>query len=216
MVENVEVLRNAEAGKDIYVIGSGKSLDYFPDSFWEGKIIITVNYAYLKVRCKYGITHHHTLVQGMIDSGRIENVITSYEESCIAGFHVHNFGGDYYYYNHPNQTFTVITLHTFDQPGFLTAGGTIVTEAIHLAYLLGAKNIILCAVDGGSLDGEMNFTGDITNTSVFHPQNVAHQLERISNFIRSRGIPVVSILPFINMALEGHKFESLPDKIPIV
>jgi hypothetical protein len=105
-------------------------------------------------------------------------------------------------------------MSVFDKPHTLVTGGSIVTTALHFAYFLGAKNILCVGVDGGSLDGEMNYNGYERPTPLSHPSNVAHQLKKMANAIRGRGVPVMSILPFINLTLEDHTFESLPDLIP--
>ncbi|GAH86966.1 unnamed protein product [marine sediment metagenome] len=44
-----EDVRDKYKGEEIFVIASGSSLDDFPDNFFDNKIMITVNYAYLAV-----------------------------------------------------------------------------------------------------------------------------------------------------------------------
>ena len=237
MIKNVEILRGSERGKDIYVVGSGSSIDRIPDSFWHGKITVGVNFVFERVPCKYTVCHHYKQLQTIIDTKKTI-CITSKADTCIIADGTIGIGirgtktwwhndiqpkvkdpkanrpldtyltGDYYWYKHQNQTFTIIDLSVFDEIGYLTAGGTITTSAIHFAYLLGAKNIFLVGVDGGELDARINFAGDRTPTPLAHMVNVQPQLEEISNFIREKGIPVMSINPFINFTLEGIKFRS--------
>jgi hypothetical protein len=82
MAQNIEILRNTEAGKDIYVVGSGKSIDFVPDSFWEGKVVVGVNSVPNRVPCQYLVCHHYAILQPFIDSGKVK-VITSEVEACI-------------------------------------------------------------------------------------------------------------------------------------
>ena len=42
-------LKDKHKGEDIYVIASGKSIDFIDDSFFDGKILIGVNQAYKKI-----------------------------------------------------------------------------------------------------------------------------------------------------------------------
>ena len=81
---------------------------------------------------------------------------------------------------------------------------------------MGAKNILLCGHDCGSLDGETNLKG--YNTKVGHMQGSQHGylqwLSQIENHtakvcfkIESEyGCNIHSLNPFINFNLEGHQF----------
>jgi hypothetical protein len=203
-VLNIKELKGAEIGKDIYIIGSGKSIDHIPASFWEGKTCIGTNFCCERIPCKYGITHHIIAIKSILDSGAI--LIVSEFEMCISSKNRLNFMENYYWFRHPEQTYTQITLNFFDDPEYLTAGGTIVTSALNLAYRLGAKNIILAGVDGGSIDGIINYKDYPLPTNEDHPTNVRNQLEKISNHIRGKGVPVISLNPFLNFTNEGHAF----------
>lgn len=225
MNHNIQSLRNSESGKDIYIIGSGKSIDFIPNRFWDDRLAIGVNFTYQRVPCKYSLCHHYCVVQPMIDSG-LTTVVTSEAETCVwQSTHPNwkhpirhdDFGGtfygdtalrgDYYWYSHDNQGYVDISLKNFDKPGYLTAGGTIVTTAIHFAYFLGARSIILAGVDGGVIDRGMNYDGYPVPTNNDHMANVQPQIDQISNHIRERGVPVLSLNPFTNFTLEGHLFK---------
>ena len=238
MNQNIEILRGSGNGKDIYIIASGKSLDFIPSSFWENKIIIGVNYALFFFPCKYDLCHHYCVIQPMIDSGK-SIVITSEAETCVLSSSMKGFEhtiwhdnfdtnevvsivnrlyetkdvykngkllGDYYWYKHKNQSYTKIDTSVFNTPEYLIAGGSIVTTAIHFAYFLGAKNIILCGVDGGSLDNCVNYSAYPEDTNFGHMRNVDEQIRIISNLIRENGVSVTSVNPFVNFTLENHKF----------
>lgn len=45
--------KNLHSGKDIYVVASGKSMDYIDPSFFEGKITIGINQVYKKFVTDY-------------------------------------------------------------------------------------------------------------------------------------------------------------------
>ena len=42
-------LKNKHQGEDIYVLASGKSVDFFNEDFFDNKIVIGVNQAYKKI-----------------------------------------------------------------------------------------------------------------------------------------------------------------------
>lgn len=219
MPQNIIEIKGKEAGKDIYVVGSGKSIDYIPVSFWEGKTVIGVNSVAQHIPCQYVLSHHYFVLQPFIDAQKYI-VVTSHSEmgimEPIPDYHLRpvwyheRLTGEFYVYRHLQQGFTKINLSVFDTPGYLVTGGSIITTALHFAYFLGAKNILLLGVDGGMLDGEMNFTGYSPKTNTDHPINARPQLEQMADHIRGLGVPVISINPFINMTLEGHTFEANP------
>ena len=207
MAESIEQLRNIEQGKEIYVVGSGKSIDFIPNEFWEGKTVIGVNFVPLRVPSKYLITHHYFVLKSFKNTNL--TIVTSQREMGISAKSLHNevLSGDYFVYKHLEQRFTKIDLSVFDTPEYLITGGTIITSALHFAYLLGASSIVLAGVDGGMINGEINYIGYPTQTPFTHCKAVNNQLEIMIKEIRKH-IPVVSLNPFINFNLEGRRFEN--------
>jgi hypothetical protein len=214
MVRNVSELTGKHTGEDIYILGSGKSMDYIPKDFWNNRITVGANVTYRNYPVTYCIGHHHQFMQDPIDKGF--TVITSEYATCVlvsnhAGFtgpyhHADNLHGDYYIYKHLNQSYQRIQLKVFDVPDHLVAGGTIITTAINFAYRLGAKCIWLCGCDGGAIDDEINYSSYENPTNRDHFVNTQAQLREMANHVRGRGIPVMSINPFIDFGLEDHKF----------
>jgi len=214
MAKSIGELKNIHGGKDVFVLGSGKSLDFIPKSFFDGRITIGVNFLFRDYDLTYSMGHHHQVMQEPIDKGF--TVVTSEYATCvlqsgIKGFrgpypHYNNLHGEYYYYKHGNQLYGAIDLSYFDKSEHLTAGGTIVTTAIHFAYYLGARTIWLCGVDCGLIDGCINYVEYCNPTNRNHPSGTQRQLAEISNHIRKKGVPVVSINPFVGFNFEGHKF----------
>jgi len=99
-------------------------------------------------------------------------------------------------------------------------------SVIHAAYLLGAKNIILCGVDGGLINGKVNIDGyyskkeyskkkktekkqthlEFTKKTMSHPY-AEHNLKIVRDELKKRGCNVVSLNPFVNLGLEGNKYK---------
>jgi hypothetical protein len=75
---------------------------------------------------------------------------------------------------------------------------------MHFAQYLGARHIILAGADCGTLDDASNFTGYAPGDN---PMNVwESSLRDVANQLRSEGVSVMSLNPFVNFAIEGHKF----------
>ena len=204
-MKNISEIGYAYA-RDIYVIGSGKSLDFINKEFFNNKVTIGLNYAHLYFPCVYSVSHHFEHCQDMIDQGCI-TVVSEYKMAMTA-LEKHNtwLHGDYFWYKHKEQGFGVMDLGDFDNPEALACGGTIAVTGIHLAQRLGARSIILCGIDGGTIDGKMNYSGYNDPTNVGHTIAVQPIIDQVCNKIRESGVGVYSLNPFTNFRLEGHTF----------
>jgi len=189
---------------DIYILGSGPSLAYLEQSFFDGKIVIGLNYVYKDWRCDYTLTHHHCMAQEAINDGT--TLITSEIGTCHPNNPPHNFQGEYYVYKHTLQGYSEVDLTQF--PEKIGAAGTPVVAALQIAYLMGAKNIILVGVDGGQIDGQYNYKDYTIPTDTGHAGRVEKAIRETANMLREKGINVHSLNPFLNLTLEDHKFVS--------
>lgn len=55
----IEELRNRHKGKEIWVMGTGPSLDDFPDDFFDDKVSIALNWAFVAFQnCAYFMNYH--------------------------------------------------------------------------------------------------------------------------------------------------------------
>lgn len=193
--------------RDVYVIGSGKSMDYIDPSFFKGKISIGINLTYKKFPVTYGIAHHHEIVQQMIDDG--VTTVTSEFDMGLYGNRRHNFRGEYFVYHHNQQEWTKVVYKNFRKKDWLLMSGTTIS-AIHLAYKLGAKTIILCGIDAGSLDGIYQYEDYPVKGSKErnkrHVEGMQPVIDHLCKVIRDRGVNVYSLNPFNNFRLENHKF----------
>ena len=111
-----------------------------------------------------------------------------------------------------------LNLKQFDNINQLIVSYSTIITSIHLAYYLGAKNIILVGVDHGTLDGKTTFDGyykDIKETAWKDWNQYKNWLKKINqdtvaikNKMKQLGVNIHSLNPFINFKLEGHKYES--------
>jgi hypothetical protein len=209
MPKSITQLKNKHQGEDIYVVASGASLNYFPMDYFDNKITIAVNlmYKYLK-NTTYNVHKHYESTIEAIEAG--QNVVTS-EYDCGDRTRLNDFKDkDYYTFKHfPNGHKVVVTIPIDIDNDMIIVSFSTITSAIHLAYYMGAKNIILAGHDCGNIDGQSNISTYYPETfkvpsnlpySTFNDQTVTLVEE-----IRRKNVNVFSLNPFVNFHLEGHK-----------
>lgn len=216
---NIRALKHRFRRETIYVVGSGASLQYVPPTFFDDKITVVVNEAYqrfgLHLRApSFVLMHHYDHAQAAIDAGG--TLVTSEHESGFSNWPAANFRGDYYTYKTAENVFSAtptINLEALerDADDTLVISPCTVAEAVHFAYHLGASAIVLCGIDGGSLDGLWNYPGynggGNAGTNPQHIRLTEGLLLEVVRLVRARGVFVGSLLPFINAGLEGHRYE---------
>lgn len=219
----------------IYIICSGKSCDFIDESFFKNKITIGINQVYKKFNCKYYIRkekNHTDIVLKNISKesklfvtrGNCGNETDEYEKyinknfkdnkniiicdnTPNAGFDLHKNINKNYFYNYKENKKT----------NKLIATASTLCTGIHLAYYMGAKNIILVGQDCCLIDNEANFTNyheKETLTIFWNNQDeynewltkIENQTIHIKNILKNNfKINIHSLNPFINYNLEGHK-----------
>ena len=122
-----------------------------------------------------------------------------------------------YYFNHLDNQHDKVDTSVIGGDKIVVSFSTI-TSAMHLAAYMGAANIIICGHDAGLLDGKMNFHEYFTDIKDTPWQNwgqyrnwlkvIEGQTLAVKNkLIEVYGVNIVSLNPFINFGLEGHKYE---------
>jgi len=194
-------------------------MDYIQPSFFMNKTVIGINRVYEFFPVDYVIIHHGCLGQEIIDGGL--TLIVSKNDCCYPD-KPNIYNGWYYQYNHVDKPAITLDLDLsyLDKDDSLVTGGSTAIDAMSFAYFLGAKNIILCGIDGGSINGKINFTGyyDYSKPGSFdHQVRHANRTRKIINEFADvlcyRGITVVSINPFTDLTLEGNRYETVEVKI---
>lgn len=219
--------KDIHKNKDIYILASGKSVDFIDNSFFNNKIIIGINQVFKKTKCQYLIKKDYHLINSIFENPINKNTIIFLSE------------GEYGLNNNNNlkkilklpqeQRQNIITYkhninnHNIEKlppNDMLVVSWSTITTGIHLAAYMGAKNIILVGHDCGTINGKNNFTG-------YHNQNtykMAHKngekdytkwLTKIeTQTIKLKGLlkkkyncNIYSLNPFINFRLEGNKYE---------
>jgi hypothetical protein len=210
-------LKGAHKGQDIWIIAAGSSMDYVDPSFFEGKITIGVNEVFCKYVCNYNIRKEPLQEEVMAE------FFTSHPE-CKLVISKHIYGHmelpendasyDHWVFEHGWLGGAVggmggLKLGALDMDELIVSGSTI-TSAIHLAYYMGAGNIILCGHDCGSLDGR--------NIIKEYPDGerdgewlgkIEQDTMELRDALKSRNVNIYSLNPFINIGLEGHSYSKV-------
>jgi len=210
-------LRNKHAGETIWVIGSGHSLNFIDPTFFDNKITVTVNF----VGSLHGFTpdylfsHYHKIFRDDFDKNTIgvtlqRDTLSHQEwEGTLPSNLIFNPHG----YDLTHGANFNPYIHTPDEDS-LVYGSSSLHGAMHLAAYLGARFVILVGADCGTIDGHHNISdypneySDEYLRSVWIIYNNHHEL--MKRWIKQTyGCDVYSLNPFINLNLEGHKFEGV-------
>lgn len=209
MLEGIRRFKKILNG-DIWVIGSGASMDYVSPRFFDNKITVGINKVYKKFKCNYVVVMHHKLIQNMLKAG--QTVIASEYDTCFYAQPrlEHAPHPNLFMFNHPGRGASgVPTFSGWGKDNTLVCGVTTTILAISFAAYMGADNIILAGIDCGLIDGHTNYQG--YNAYNYNEKNVAsysrHFVEAVKvyrDFLKKKGINMYSLTPFVGINLEGH------------
>lgn len=212
MTKPITDLHNCFAQQDVYVVCAAPSLDYIAPSFFEQKNVIALNFTYTRVPYSFVVCKlpNETLYKDVGDK-----LITSRNLFGNHGAEWNTFedGPSYYMFDHENNR-GIIDYSVLGTDKIIVGKSTTVS-AIHLAAYMGAKNIILCGVDGGTLDGEIVCKGyDIDSKphaweSYRHfVREAAEQSREVCNKLKEfYKCNIYSLNPFLDFTFDGHIFE---------
>jgi ribosomal protein S18 len=217
MVGHLSSLKNKHAGCDIYVVASGKSLDFFNPSFFKERIVVGVNQVYKKIKADYLVYKDPKLLKEAISSG--SKVLISkhmYGNTKLRFNPIPKNTSSVFVYPHNCNTDTGKIDHS-DLHNKLIVSKSTITTAIHAAAYMGAKNVFLIGHDCGLIDSESNFKGYYSSISETPWKDwkeyrdwlltIEDQTIKTKDLIQSNyKCSVHSINPFINFNLEGHTY----------
>ncbi len=218
---SVATLRGRHAGETVYVLGSGKTMDYIPRGFFGDKITVVVNAVSRDFHTTYAFAHHREDAQEAIDRGLM--TVASQYDRCDRAGGLNDLRGHWYQYLHPQQPSTlVMDMEPMerDLADTLVVGSNTVTSAMDFAgRILGAAEVVLCGVDSGSIDGLYNYGGynggvpvdeierqTHSGTGIPHIRAQVSLIQTVADGLRARGIAVMSLNPFLDLSLEGHVY----------
>jgi len=215
MIEELHTYKNAHKGEDIYIIGSGASMNYYDKSIFEGKTTIVLNNMYKFIAGTYCL-----FMNAAKDRRRFASILSECKKTYtkVVVCEGHNYKVRRWNSNH--YSWIVSQVHN-DTPRVreelidtekLINTCYVVTTGIHFAYYLGAKNIVLVGCDCSVIDGVANIAGyydgaegvTVNRVSLMmsHPYLVDNMIV-MRDIMQRRGVNVVSMTPFIGLLNEG-------------
>lgn len=226
----IEKFFNIHKGEDIYVLGSGKSLDFINCDFFKNKISIAVNRIGIKIKTNYIVTKDKKSLDDIIEKAKNDQIIFI----SRGNFGENNDINKDYILNKYNKKNLIIFNHKKnehrifsipDSEDQLVVSHSTITSAIHLAAIMGANNIILVGHDCGYLNNEICCSGyyeekEKRQICWKNFDNYANWLSLIENdtinlkkiLISKYNCSVYSLNPFINFGLENNKYKKIKYK----
>lgn len=204
MPKSVAELKNKHPGSDIYVVCSGPSMNYIDSDFFSGRITIGINDVWKKFHTSYNV-RMEAIGSELVPSPLINS------EYIVAGYDRGRNTHYDYMYKHRNASIPVDDPTVgFDSDDHLIVGASTVIQGLHLAAIIGAKNIILCGHDCGLLDEQENFSGYYDQKYDYY-KNWLFRIERETLIVKKwlierYQVNVYSLNPFVNFGLEGHNY----------
>ena len=222
--KNLKELKNKHKGEDIWIILAGSSMDYVSKDFFENKIVVGQNQIFKHYPCDY------IIMKDCMEEPRFPRSIKQCDKLGIPLIFSKGYKGYYdkernepqhsnaYSFDHnPRRSTFDYELENLGEDEIIVSRSS-VTSMIHIAAYLGAKNIILCGHDCGTLDGNLYYDGYIEkdwisagNWSGINEfmSKIELQSQKVRQFLMDKyDCNIHSLNPFLNLGLEGHKYEA--------
>ena len=228
-MNNLKSFKNCHLEQDIYVVASGKSVDFISGSFFDNKIVIGINQVYKKIKCNYLVRKEAILIKEVlanadkntihfISEGSLGNCQKKYIDETSNALKNIDTTNVVLYKHNQNVSHSILT--SLPPDDMLLVTWSTITTGIHLAAYMGAKNIILVGHDCGTINNECNFSGYHTNETykiswkngisdykiwLTHIEDTTIRLKKLLK--AKYGCYVCSLNPFINFNLENNVYK---------
>ena len=229
-MRSISELYDLHVGADVYIVGTGTSLRVFPLDFLQGKITIGLNQAWKMVGTTYAITMMPKLnipefIEGEQPKAKITWVTKpskigtqctpdeiAYAEKNFYGFEndgpVSITGLD-----EVSEAGRVLDWVVTPSSNKLYLWTSISQSAMNLAANMGAKNIILVGCDNGAIGENHHAHEQHTMWKGEFPDIRYMQyyegVAEVRGALRSRGINVMSMSPFVKLDAPSLDFERI-------
>ncbi len=220
--KTIKEFGNKHKGKDVYVLGSGATLNFIDPKFFSKKITVCVNDVgeiYLPTT-QYIVTKYHPEAINYAKAMPNTSVVTSRGSLGSTNYTDLPELNNLYTFEHnvnKDAGTSIVTDWPTTEPDSLFVSWSSITSAMHFAAFLGAKNIIMVAHDCGELDDKAWVNGYVydnwekTKVDEAKQRNKQFEMQSIAvkkKLIHIYGCNIYSLNPFINYNLEGVKFRS--------
>ena len=211
MVELAD-LEGKHDGETVWVLGSGPSLNFITPEFFHDKVTVSTNHSarVLGLNPNYSFSHYHCVAKDLLTDGGL--VVTIEHDTVTNSLWVGEKPGQLVlaptqYQRPPGSAWNPLTSHKPNQ-GTIAYGSSSLHGAMHLAAHLGADFIILVGADCGQIDGEDRVAGYPDGDKLWSLYNTHHKL--MKDYLEQEyAVKIHSLNPFINLNLEGHRFNGV-------
>lgn len=229
-MKNIQELKNIHPNSDIYIIGTGASLAFFPVEFLADKITIGLNKAWTHVPgLTYSITIHPELniephdqycakdIHWIVKNEKLQQ-LKKEEINEINKLYLFETieGGPIHLPNQPKSSSRIVDLIQPNQSRFLYQWSSISATAMHMAYILGAKNIFLIGCDCAPINGIDHVKPQHTRWRGASPKKRYFQYKEAIVDVRDRltelEVNVINMLPFLGIDNFEWEFNHLAKK----
>lgn len=219
MKKEIKELKDLYRGQDVWVIAAGSSMNYVDPSFFENKITVGVNRVCKHFKCDYIVAKDGRGFEEIVSNKDNDTkLILSKHESGNLHQRENNINGEFYCFEHPAKPREAPDLSCISKGGDkIVVSYSTITSAIHIAAFMGAKNIMICGHDCGTVDGNSTIRGYYGEIKPHQGTDAAYVawLSKIENhttlvvntLTKEYGCNVHSLNPFINFNLEGHTYK---------
>ncbi|MHB1098513.1 MAG: hypothetical protein ACYCZR_03045 [Burkholderiales bacterium] len=206
-------LKDRHKGEDIWVLGSGATLNHVDPEFFRGKTMVVTNHIGHELGIygadTYSHSHYHSEAIALAMRYPDNIVVTPEGDRGYAGSPSRLLDNIVHYPHHPTKfDFTPRWM-----PDGLVVGSTSLHGSMHLAAHMGAATIMLAGADCGVTDGESNHrlhgvSGDleVNDMGEWLARWNRHLIAVKEALVDAYGVRVMSLCPWVNLHLEGHDF----------
>ena len=215
---SIRELKGVHANQDIWIIAAGASMNYVSPSFFDNKVSIGINRVCKYFDCDYVVSKDGRGFGNIIESKRSSTkILLSKYESGNLHQNLNKINEEHYIFEHPAKPREEPLIDEISKSSDkIVVSYSTITSGIHIAAYMGAKNIIICGHDCGTIDGESTIDGYYSKIRPHQGNNDGYVrwLSQIENHTtkvcfkiqNEYGCNVHSLNPFINFNLEGHKY----------
>ena len=220
MHKPIAELKDQFKGQDIFVIGSGASLDCYPRNFFEGRIMIGSNLMWGYLDLAYCVFTHKPIFASSLDYTKC--VVAEFDPA-EQSMTPNEIESEHMYWTFKNGIYRGFekNLEMVGDGEHLCMGNTVITLGIELAAFLGAHTIFLVGVDCAVIENALAIRGYYEHQAPLYEQVKGQEeasriywgdmflrnikeISMLREKIMARyGCPVVSLSPFVGLKQEN-------------
>jgi hypothetical protein len=225
MYRQITELKNIHKDKDIWIICAGSSMNYVEPNFFDNKITIGLNQVYRHFPCDYiamtdlkESSRFDASVEELKNS-KIKLLFSKYSHGCYKdGESKPEPCDNFYVWNHNDNCNYKKEDGTLDMDVIgtdkIVSIRSTVTSAMNISAYMGAKNIIICGADNGSVNGKSYYDGYVEDHWISAKNNDGWLggIRDLNLQVREKikevyGCNIYSLNPFWNFGLEGNEYK---------